>query len=342
MSQEREKHPVFDGFVTNWVFNPTKNNILDHYELQVYSALAHAQGRGQKPSILALAWRTGINRDTVSRRLASLESKQFLAQGEAVPRPDAFFEIKNAPKSEHWSRRLRFWKCLVRSESSPVKVSDQAVLSYLWWSKTELPKKKAFSPKHGWSVKYLASVLAIKPETVRQACERLEERQLLTRTADAWLTPSALAPWQENWFKRKSSVARINVNSGDFIPDMAKLPQKFWPGETVWADDEDDSPVGMLEELATPFDGSVDWIRVRTFCEGVLASHGGINDASAVIRSVKSEIERLGTTTNDWRRVITEAVAKQLAKPKVPPRPARSKTETDEQNFLREFEAMRA
>jgi hypothetical protein len=73
-----------------------------------------------------------------------------------------------------------------------------------------------------------------------------------------------------------------------------------------------------------------------------LASHSEINDASAVIRSVKYEIERLGTSTDDWKGIVSESVAKQLAKPKVPPRPARSKTETDEQNFLREYESLRA
>lgn len=336
MSQEREKHPIFDGYVTNWVFNPTKKNNLDHYELQVYSALAHAQGRSQTPTIMALAWRTGINRDTVSRKLASLENQGFTIDGKAVLVSDAFFEVKSVPKTEHFSKRLRFWKCLVRSGGSPLKVTDQAVLSYLWWSKVA-SGKKAFTPKHGWSVKYLASVLSIEPETVRQVCNRLETLQLLARTEDAWLTPSELHPWNEGWFKRKVEVQKAHAGNGDLIPDMAKLPEKFWPGATVWPDDDEAVEESQPELTIADDDGCIDWIVVRSYCEGMLATHGLSSQKSALLRNVRPEIMRLGTATDDWKQVVATAVAKRVTHVPVETNSVETHPQVEDEEFLREM-----
>jgi len=340
MTEEREKHPIFDGYVTNWVFNPTKNCDLDHYELQVYSALAHAQGRNQTPTILALAWRTGINRDTVSRNLDSLENKGFIVDGKAVLKPDAFFEVKSVPKSEHFSKRLRFWKCLVQSAGSPLNVSDLAVLSYLWWSKINT-RKKAFTPKHGWSVKYLASVLTLKPATVRQACDRLETMQLLQRTDDAWLTPSELDPWNESWFKRKCEIQRTNAGNGDLIPDMAKLPEKFWPGATIWSGDDavEDSQPATVEPVLSQDDQCIDWMVVRAFCEGMLAIHGLEAQKDALLRSVRPDIKRLGTTTGDWKKVVANAVAKKVAHVSAEMSAVDSQPAVENEEFLLELQA---
>lgn len=336
MSQHTE-HPVFDGFLTLWVFNPKRSTEITHSELLVYSALAHANCRHQILTNVDLSWRTGLHRGTIADAIEALAAKKMIEDRTPLERTDLFWKAKNH-NAEHWSQRLRFWKRLVGCQGSKLRATDQSVLSYVWWSKVT-----GFDPPKGWSARYVASIIKMTPETVEKAIARLEQMCLLKRDCDRWLVPKSLKPLQEEWFVRKTFTQTEKVVLGEFEPDMRELASTYIPGEPVVCDQDDLSTPDIASlVLETPYDCSVEWFKVRTFCEGALASHGAINDASAVIRSVRSEIERLGTTTDDWKKVITEAVAKQLAKPKVPPRPARSKAETDEENFLREFESLRA
>lgn len=336
MSQHTE-HPVFDGFLTLWVFNPKRSTEITHSDLLVYSALAQAHRRHQILTNVDLSWRTGLDRGTIADAIKTLEAKKMIEDRTPLERTDLFWKAKNY-NAEHWSQRLRFWKCLVRCQGSKLRVTDQSVLSYVWWSKVT-----GFDPPKGWSARYVASIIKIKPETVEKAIARLEQMCLLKRDGQKWLVPKFLSPLQEEWFVRKTATHTEKIVLGEFEPDIRQLASTYIPGEPVVCDQDDlGTPDTPWPGLVATEDCPVNWIAVRSFCGELLASHGLTNDASAVIRSVKSEIERLGTTTDDWKGVITEAVAKQLAKPKVPPRPARSKTETDEENFRREFESLRA
>lgn len=63
----------------------------------------------------------------------------------------------------------------------------------------------------------------MEPETVRRACDRLDEMQLFPRTKDEWVTPSTVEPWNEDRFVRKSTPERAKSGGDNFQPGVAKL-----------------------------------------------------------------------------------------------------------------------
>lgn len=295
MSQ-RTEHPVFDGFITLWVFNPKRRTEITHSELLVYSALAHADCRHQILTNVDLSWRTGLDRNTVASALKSLKAKELIEDRTPLDRTDLFWKAKKA-NAEHWSQRIRFWKCLVRREHSKLKVTDQSVLSYVWWSKVT-----GFNPPKGWSERYVASIIKLTPETVEKAIARLEAMDLMRRDGNRWLVPKTLAPVQEAWFIRKSSGQSVKVVLGEFEPDIRKMADGYLPGGIV----------GITEAVSSR--RPVDSILVYGEIGRLLGSEGSNAAArNRIYADAHDELSEVGTEGADWKPIIERHVQKHLA-----------------------------
>jgi DNA-binding MarR family transcriptional regulator len=287
------EHPVFDGFQTLWAFNPKKQTDITHNELLIYSALSHADRRNQCPNNVDLSWRTGLDRNTVARVLTSLNEKKLVNDRTPLERTDLFLSAKKN-SSEHWSQRLRFWKCLVRSEGSKLAVSDQSVLSYVWWSKIT-----GFDPPKGWSERYIASIIKLKNETVERAIARLEQMELMRRNGKQWLVPKYLSELQANWFIRKEVNHAEKVTLGEFEPDMRKLGHGYAPGEIVVAAEQQITPP---EIASAPL---AEMIKVSEYLNPLLRGHG-IGDAARyrIIQAARRDLEQVGTDGHEWKPIV--------------------------------------
>lgn len=287
---DHNQHPVFDGFQTLWVFNPKKNNTLLHNEMLVYSALAHADCRGLYPTNKDLAWRTGLNRNSIPSILEALQQHGLVEGRTPLDRPDLFQRASRKGKIQHWSQRLRFWKCLVRCGSSKLTVSDQSVLSYIWWSQVN-----GFNPPKGWSVPYLASILHLQKKTVRAAIDRLVKMCLLRITDKQWCVPKNLSPLQEDWFIRKSADASedAKVTLGEFEPDMRELANGYGPGDVI----------GVVEPVKPH--QPVDVLTVHQYLQSLIGSDRlDVKAKNRICEAARREAKQVGCIGDSWKPVV--------------------------------------
>lgn len=325
MSQHTE-HPVFDGFQTLWAFNPKKQTNITHNELLVYSALSRAECLHQSPTNVDLSWRTGLDRSTVARVLKSLREKELVNERTPLERTDLFFTAKKG-NPEHWSQRLRFWKCLVRCRGSKLEVSDQSVLSYVWWSKIT-----RFDPPKGWSTRYIASILKLSNETVEQAIARLEEMELMRRDGKKWLVPKYLSVLQESWFIRKEVNHIEKVTLGEFEPDMRNLGHGYAPGEIIF----DTNQAMSLPEVAS--DPVVEAIKVIEYLNPLLRDHG-LGDVARhrIVQAARRDLERVGTNGHEWRSIVDNQLERYLNQQRKTLTPASPAGMVEDEEFLREL-----
>ena len=319
------EHPVFGGFITLWVFNPKRRTEITHSELLVYSALAHADCRHQILTNVDLPWKTGLDRNTVASVIISLGEKKLVADRTPLERTDLFWTTKKA-NAEHWSQRLRFWKCLIRCEGSKLKVSDQSVLSYVWWSKIT-----GFDPPKGWSERYVASIIKLKSETVEAAISRLEKMCLLKRDGQRWLVPKYLTAMQEGWLIRKATDQTEKVTLGEFEPDMRELGNRYAPGEIIF----DTNQAMSVSEVAS--DPVVEAIKVIEYLNPLLRDHE-LGDVARhrIVQSARRDLERVGTNGHEWRSIVDNHLQRYLDQQQKTLTPASSGVVEDEE-FLREM-----
>jgi DNA-binding MarR family transcriptional regulator len=322
------EHPVFDGFQTLWAFNPKKQTDITHNELLVYSALAHADCRHQILTNVDLSWRTGLDRNTVASVIISLGEKKLLEDRTPLERTDLFWTAKK-PNAEHWSQRLRFWKCLIRCEGSKLKVSDQSVLSYVWWSKIT-----GFDPPKGWSGRYLASIIKLKNETVESAISRLEQMELMRRNGKQWLVPKYLSELQESWFIRKEVNHAEKVTLGEFEPDMRKLGHGYAPGEIVVAAEQQILPP---EITSAPV---VEMIKVNEYLNPLLRGHG-FGDAARyrIIQAARRDLEQVGTDGHEWKPIVEMYLQRYLDDQQRMSEASSTKVVVENEEFLRELQS---
>lgn len=282
--------PVFDGFQTLWVFNSKKQFPLGNNELLVYSALAHADARKQQLKITDLAWRTGLSRNAIPRILRSLTNEEFIVDGRFPLDRSEYFFSADRKNSEHWSQRIRFWKCLIRCEGSKLLVTDQCVLSYVWWSQVT-----GFEPSNGWSVPYLSSILKLNKKTVKAAIVRLQKMCLLKIKDNQWLVPKSLSPLQEAWFLRKdlNAPVREKVTLGEFEPDIRELGDGYAPGEIV----------GVSEPVSSRH--TFDTIAVHKHLHQVLGERRcDIRSRNRIVKAIRSDLEVVGTESSEWKSIV--------------------------------------
>lgn len=293
-------HPVFDGFLTLWVFNPKKQFPLGNYELLLYSALAQAEALAKRTTNTDLAFQTGLNRNSINGMLERLSHEGFV-RGERTPvdRPEFFLSADRRKKVEHWSQRLRFWKCLVRRQSSKLKVKDQCVLSYVWWSQVT-----GFEPPHGWSAPYLAQILKISKKTVRDAIRRLGQMCLMEVTDNQWRVPDDLSLIQADWFIRKSDdfVVKEKVTLGTFTPDIRKLADGYAPGEVLGATTPA-SPHRPVDSLSV----------LQYIGEVVNGQRCDMASRNRIVETAKPELRVVGTEGDDWKPIVERHVRNWMA-----------------------------
>jgi len=324
MSQHTE-HPVFDGFLTLWAFNPKRQADITHSELLVYSALAHASRRHQILSNKDLSWRTGLDRNTVASALTSLRGKKLVEDRTALERLDLFWTTKKA-NAEHWSQKLRFWKCLVRCEGSKVRVRDQSVLSYVWWSKVT-----GFDPPKGWSERYVASIIKIKKETVERAISRLEQMCLMKRDGKQWLVPKFLSPMQEEWFVRKNVTPVEKVTLGEFEPDMRQLSSEYIPGEIM--------PPDSVSIPDTTLALNVEWLKVTEYLKPLLKIHQLSEGARhRIMQAARRDLDTVGTAGQEWKSVVDMHLQRYLANEQKTGSRASGEIVFENEELLRELE----
>lgn len=325
MSQHTE-HPVFDGFQTLWAFNPKKQTNITHNELLVYSALSRADCLHQSPTNVDLSWRTGMDRSTVARALKSLRDKELVNQRTPLERTDLFLTAKKG-NSEHWSQRLRFWKCLVRCDGSKLEVSDQSVLSYVWWSKIT-----GFDPPKGWSERYIASITKLTNETVERAIARLEQMELMRRDGKKWLVPKYLSALQESWFIRKEVNHAEKVTLGEFEPDMRKLGHGYAPGE-IMVDADQQMPSQVVAS-----DPVVETLKVSEYLKPLLREHE-LGDVARhrIIQAARRDLEQVGTDGHEWRSIVDNHLQRYLDQQQQTLTPASPAGMVEDEEFLREL-----
>jgi len=320
------EHPVFDGFITLWVFNPKRRTEITHSELLVYSALAHADCRHQILTNVDLSWKTGLDRNTVASAFISLGEKKLVADRTPLERTDLFWTTKKS-NPEHWSQRLRFWKCLIRCDGSKLKVSDQSVLSYVWWSKIT-----GFDPPKGWSERYVASIIKLKCETVEAAIARLEQAALMRRDGKKWLVPKYLTAMQEGWLIRKTTDQTEKVTLGEFEPDMRELGNGYAPGEIVVAAEQQ---MSSSEVVSDPV---VETIKVSEYLNPLLKGHG-LGDAARhrIIQAARRDLEQVGTDGHEWRSIVDNHLQRYLDQQQKTLTPASPAGMVEDEEFLREL-----
>lgn len=312
------KHPVFDGFVTLWVFNPNKQFPLRNKELLLYSALAHADRREWKPTNTKLAWSTGLNRNSIPQLLKNLYSEGLVLEDRTpVNRPEYFFTADPKKQAEHWSQELRFWKCLVRNQGSKLLATDQCVLSYVWWSQIT-----GFEPQNGWAVPYLAHILKLGKKAVRDAIVRLEKMCLLKVSGNQWAVPEHLKLLQEEWFIRKSEeyAVKEKITLGTFEPDMRELDDGYAPGGIP----------GVSEQVSSRH--PVDSIAVFGYIGQLVGERRcGSGDRICIFDAARPDLEEVGTLGDDWKAIVERHVQQWLASQAAygeAPQPSRPSVET--------------
>ncbi|MEZ6142594.1 MAG: hypothetical protein R3B84_18695 [Zavarzinella sp.] len=314
-------HPVFDGFVTLWVFNPQKQFPLRNKELLVYSALAHADRREWKPTNTKLAWSTGLNRNSIPQLLKNLYSEGLVLEDRSpVNRPEYFFTADPKKQVEHWSQQLRFWKCLVRNQGSTMLVTDQCVLSYIWYGQVT-----SFEPPKGWSVPYLAHILKLGKRTVRDAIARLEKMCLLKVSGSQWAVPEHLKLLQEEWFIRKSEeyTVKEKITLGTFEPDMRELDEGYAPGGIP----------GMSEPAKSwrPVDSAAVHRHIGQLLNERRCS---ITERYRILDAAMPELRQAGTEGDEWKAIVKRHVHEWIASQGEPT----TSPEMSDEDLLKELE----
>lgn len=318
-------HPVFDGFVTLWVFNPKKQFPLRNKELLVYSALAHADQRDWKPTNTKLAWSTGLNRNSIPQLLKNLYSEGLVLEDRTpVNRPEYFHSADRKKQADHWSQELRFWKCLVRKQGSKLKDSDQCVLSYVWYSQIT-----GFEPPKGWSVPYLAHILKLGKRTVRDAIARLEKMCLLKVSGNQWAVPEHLKLLQEEWFIRKSEeyTVKEKITLGTFEPDMRELDDGYAPGGIP----------GVSEPVKSwrPVDSAAVHRHIGQLLNERRCS---ITERNRILDAAKPELRQVGTEGDEWQPIVERHFHEWIASQDSSKDVAATSPEISDDELLRELE----
>lgn len=197
-----------------WVYAQRPTWEGSYIDLLIYSVIVKKDRFQESFTTTQLAVATGINEETVQQALVRLERANLLKSGLPQYRPDLFFTGDDT--KGHWSERLRFWKTLIRAQSSPLKVSDVMLFSFL-----RDKREAGYSPIGGWSVGYLAVALAMDRATITAALDRLEKLNLVKQAEDQILVARSLTSEQLTYFRDRGVYKRGGKSLGDFEPDGA-------------------------------------------------------------------------------------------------------------------------
>jgi hypothetical protein len=199
----------FDKYVTCWVYVPHADVSISLPDLMVYSSMAYSQKYGKYPNNGQLAWKTGIHRNTIPNCIKRLQEIGLVTDRTPNAKADWFRKAG--------TDQFMFWKCLVRTQESPLSFSTSAVFSYLWHRVTS-----DWQPPHGWTAAYLASCLRLTNKTVNDSIDTLKKQQLLLVEDDEWLMPDRLTGFQVDYFRKKETteVKQGGNNLRLFTPKM--------------------------------------------------------------------------------------------------------------------------
>src|SRR5205085_3532515 len=116
---------------------------LSSTDLLVYSYLVKRDAYGSPVTQAGVSRATGYTRQTVAASLERLIASDFLVEGRPSVRPEAFL-LNKSKEPGHWSKRLKFFKCFIPADGSPLSHDDIMVFSLLF--------KSGERPPSGWTI----------------------------------------------------------------------------------------------------------------------------------------------------------------------------------------------